>query len=546
MNKIIISKKEWIFVSIITFIVILFSLLPIIFAYATQGENEVFMGVPVHVIDANNHIHLALQVKEGSILTTNKFTEESIPALLFNPYHLLLGWTAAIFATNIVTVYIIWGIIFSLLFMFTLYWFISQFIEEKPIRLVSFILAAFASGLGFYWFIIKNITGYTFGSADLWITDLNNFQSIGQPHFALSLILLMLIFVFALRAFESKKTKDAVVAGILGLLLSLIHLFDIVTIAAVLFFWFIFRQIKLKKWSWTEFKNISIIGAITAPGVIYYAWVFLFNPAYAEWNALNQTMTPPIQRIISGFGLLFLFALIYIWIKRKEIFGNYELRKTRRIEIPFEHFLVVWVVVGFILIYLPINVQARFLLGLQIPLALLMGIALFNLLKVGQTSISKKNKHIEKKENTFFKYLVIAVILILSVPTSVYLTINHIHELHDPLVGRFNNVKYLSHNEIDALNWINENTDNEDVIFAPHKISNYIPAITGNKIYSGHWAQTIDFENKYAIVQSTYALNLMPDTNKLTNIDYIWHNIKTPEHRLIYSNSEVYIYEVEK
>ena len=69
------------------------------------------------------------------------------------------------------------------------------------------------------------------------------------------------------------------------------------------------------------------------------------------------------------------------------------------------------------------------------------------------------------------------------------------------------------------MKWIDENVDNSAVILAPHKISNFIPAATGNKIYSGHWAQTIDFAEKYKDVQKVYNEGMDPG---LLPIDYVW------------------------
>ena len=78
-------------------------------------------------------------------------------------------------------------------------------------------------------------------------------------------------------------------------------------------------------------------------------------------------------------------------------------------------------------------------------------------------------------------------------------------------------------------------------MFANHKLSNYIPRISGNRVYSGHWAQTIDFSKKNTLVNKSYAEELFPE---LFGVNYvIWYeniSVKEPAHH----NSGIFIYEV--
>ena len=512
-----ITKKEWTYVTLVAIIAVLLINIPLIVGKLTEGPNEVFTGIPVHVTDANSHLHLILQVKEGAILTTNKFTQEEVPALLFNPYHLVLGWTAFVFDADVVAIYNIFNIIFALGFFFILYYFISEFIKDKTTRLIALVISAFASGLAFWWSIVINITGYNFGSAEMWVTDMNVFTSLGIPHFVLSMSLLLLVFLFAYRSFEKKDIKNAVYAGLIGLLLTLIHIFDTVTFAVILTAYFVVRQIK-KKWNWKEFRSLAIIGAITLPGVIYYAWVFVFNPAYSEWNSLNQVLTPRLVGMISGFGIALFLSLVYIYLKRKQIFSK---------KLIVADFLVVWLVANFILIYIPSNVQVRFSLGMFIPMCML------------SAFVINENVVPYIKKNWLRTATVTLIILIMSA-TTFYIISVRLNNLHLNESSEYGNVKYLSKAEYETLEWIDDNIPNDAIIFAPHHISNYIPAITGNKIYSGHWAQTIDFSKKYALVNKAYNEGLFPE---FFGVDYvIWYE-EINEKEIIYYNQGIYIYE---
>lgn len=522
-----ISKKEWTYVSIITLIVILISLLPLVFGYTTQGPSEVFMGVPVHVTDANNHLNMALQAKEGNILLANYFTSEDVPGLIFNPYHLVLGWSAYIFNMDIIVSYIIWGIIFSVILFFTIYYFLSSFVSDKKTRFVAFLLIALSNGFAFWWFLVDKLTGYQFGSADFWITELNTFQSLGHPHFTLSLILLLLTLLFGIKALESKGIKYSIIAGIFGFVLSLVHLFDIITSTVVLVGWFLFRQLKAKSWNWIEFRNLAIIGLIMAPGVIYYAWVFIFNSAYAEWNSLNQTITPPLIRVISGFGLVFFLALIPIWVEKKKLWNE----KINNENMRAIFLLVIWGLLNFILIYFPMNVQRRFIFGLHIPLCILSAIA-----------IIKYVLPIIKNKKLQIPFLVI--ILLISFATTIMLTVTQINNLHSNQTDDFSNIKYLSSSENNILDWLDQNTINSDVILAPDRLSNFIPAVSGNRIYSGHWAQTINYDSKKEIVNKVYNEKIWND--KIDAKYIVWYDKKPIDTswKEVYSNGAMKIYEL--
>ena len=502
-----IDKKEMKIVVIISLIILLLSQLPLFFGYLTQGPNEVFMGIASHNVDMNNHLNWVLQAKEGHLLFTNDFTPEEVPALIFNPFHLIVGNTARLLHTPITPTYNAFGMLLILGFALTLYLFISHLIRDKRTRLLAYLLTLTSAGFGLWWKLSKLIFGKWVVSADLWVPEINTFQSFGQPHFTFAATLLILIFYFTMRSLDEDQMRYAFYAGGLSFLLATIHIFDTVTMAVVISGWFIYRQIAKKRWSWHEFTKIAIIGVMTLPAVAYYFWVFFLNPAYKDWNSLNQTVTPNILALISGFGLIIFFAAILLIKRRKDFF-----KKTTPII-----FLMVWSILNLILVYLPINVQRRFLLGLHIPLSILAAIALVEII------VPYMQQKLAWQKTTYY-----GIILLLCAATTIYLLITQIMGLHDPQTSEYSNVKYLSTNDYQALQWLDEHTNDSDIIVAPYYLSNYIPAVSGNKVYCGHWAQTINFTEKCEQVklfyegnnsfpQSYYFMN--PQTGEFTHVN---------------------------
>lgn len=471
------TKAEWRIVTIIALAITLLAHLPLIIGYATAGPDEHFMGMPVYVTDANNHLHLALQAKEGHLLFTNRYTAEDVPYLLFNPYHLVIGLSARLFHTSVIASYTFYSVAITLAFFYVLYWFISHFTDNKMTRVHALLIAGITSGLGAFWLAINALSGWQFGSADLWVTDLNNYMSFQHPHLIISIILLLAIFIKGKQAIEEDNTKAAVWAGLLGLLLGFIHLFDIITMAAILTVWATHHAIKSKRWNLKTIKPLAIIGSITLPSVIYNIWVFFFHDTYKEWNALNQTITPGVIYIISGLGIPLFLAVYAMATTKKKQQGKQQLS--------------LWLITTFILIYLPINVQRRFLLGITIPIAILAAIA-----------ITKIDKRYLKKP--WRVPAMIAIITLASI-TTIATFVGQVQGLHDNYTDDYTNVKYLSNDEYDALQWLEANTEDEAVIMAPLALSNHIPAVSGNKVYVGHWAQTINYEEKKAYATFFYS-----------------------------------------
>ena len=87
---------------------------------------------------------------------------------------------------------------------------------------------------------------------------------------------------------------------------------------------------------------------------------------------------------------------------------------------------------------------------------------------------------------------------------------------------------FLFRDDVEALNWLEENNLQTDVIFSARTLGQYIPALTGSKAFLSHWAQTVDFFEKTEMVNTffesqtddTYRMNLIREFG----IDYILYS----------------------
>jgi uncharacterized membrane protein len=115
---------------------------------------------------------------------------------------------------------------------------------------------------------------------------------------------------------------------------------------------------------------------------------------------------------------------------------------------------------------------------------------------------------------------------------------------------------YLSQDEIDALEWLKKNTD-EGAVLSSYSIGNYIPRFANNRVFIGHWAQTINYRQKRQELEQFFEGDdeFRRELLEKYNIKYVYFGENEralgsfdPETtnylRLIYKNKSVKIFEV--
>jgi uncharacterized membrane protein len=111
--------------------------------------------------------------------------------------------------------------------------------------------------------------------------------------------------------------------------------------------------------------------------------------------------------------------------------------------------------------------------------------------------------------------------------------------------------------EIEATAWLRENGEQSAVLIGDYQTANYIAAQTPIRVMLGHWAETVAFAEKEALVTQFYQASTSDtwrrDLIRLYHIRYVWHG---PRERLlgdfdpesadylqsVYSNSTITIF----
>jgi hypothetical protein len=325
-----------------------------------------------------------------------------------------------------------------------------------------FLLAGVGSGLG--WLAALS-TGYL--SGDFWIAEAYPFLSLyANPHFPLGMALLLWSCCLV---FEEEK-KRLVLLPVASLLLGLVQPFGLVVLAFALAGFILSGLPKIRPGDLFRFALAILPGGLI---LVYQLVAIRSDPALRLWDSQNLTPAPP------GFDLLISFSPALIFA----VFGVY--RAWRWNDQPAK-MLSVWLVMGVIAVYLPFNLQRRFLSALYIPIACL---AIPGIYFVAG----------KLKQGMWVWPLVVGISLL----TNVMLLVSAV-----PAVFRQDEILYLSKGEADAMLWLKENTPAETTILASPETGMYIPAWSGRHVVYGHPFESVQAQEAEKLTRGFFSGSL--------------------------------------
>ena len=210
--------------------------------------------------------------------------------------------------------------------------------------------------------------------------------------------------------------------------------------------------------------------------MFYYLWIAANDPAVAIWNAQNLTLSPPVWDLFISLTPALIFSAVGLWVFIKENVSNLvDLAQSK---------LVIWLVLGLILVYIPFGLQRRFLTGLFVPLAGL------SALGIERLSVSRPKSY----------RLWVIVFFILVIPTNLVVLMAGFHGANTQDANL-----YLSVDEARALDWIDENSDSEALVLSSPEMGIFIPAFTGRRVIYGHPFETVYAEREKEFVENLYS-----------------------------------------
>ncbi len=543
-----ISRSEWVMVLGVTLVMLVITAVPYLFAYTTAQPGLVFMDTLMNPEDSQTYFAKMLQGYDGKWLYTITFTPEPHDAAFVGVFYVWLGQLARALTASVTAVWHGSRVAAQVILCFVTFWFVAQFSLSRGHRWTAYLLALSASGLGWLLFLLGQLywldafpVDFKEPGAHLFFTLLT------YPHIILATALILLSVVFLARLAERPSWPLSVFTGFIHLALGIAYPFLLYLVALIAGLHYLALLWRERRILWLLGWQYAAAFLIPLPLYLYFAYTLRQNEAFHAWDVQAVTPSAPWPHYLVAFAPFLLFGGLYAWKRWQE-------QSSMLI-------LWLWVLAAGLLLYAPLNPQRRFIQGVHAPLSILAAagfvtVALPWLLHTRPLRRLLSNPRYTEIKMTRF---VTAVFLLVMALSNLYIwasvSASAVIQQPDPL--------FRPADEVAAVVWLraeNERTSGETaVVLGEYQTGNLVAARAGNQVVVGHWAETIDYDNKLAEATQFYDEQTGDDWRqallKKYGIKYVWHGPREqvlgtfqPETavylRPVYQNETITIYAV--
>jgi hypothetical protein len=312
---------------------------------------------------------------------------------------------------------------------------------------------------------------------DVWQPEAVTFPSLyTNGLFAVALVLMLGVVVCLLLA-ETHGWRWGVAAGVCGLLLGIVHSYDVIhlTLAWVGYLgvrWAVERRFP------KEAVGYGLLTAVVAaPSVAYMAWLYKSDPVFQS-RADTATWSHGFHQYLLGYGFLVPLAAYgaVLLLRRRDALPE---GAAWRAYLP-----IAWSVAGLVAAYLPFAFQRKMIMGEHFPLSLLAGLAVAELAtRFGQSE--------EGKPAGLARPWVLAAVMIAALaPSSLRYLVRDVKISRTGFTSTGIHPVYWPKGEIEAFQWMHDHTPASAVLMTFPFNGVMAPAYTGRTVYAGHWGET--------------------------------------------------------
>jgi hypothetical protein len=205
------------------------------------------------------------------------------------------------------------------------------------------------------------------------------------------------------------------------------------------------------------------------PFVLYVALVSTLQPLVSRHSARGEMKSPGLLDYLLGFGLPLLICAAGLTVKPGQWLKRYWQ-------------LVLWFLLCLGFAFLPFWFQRKLIFGAHIPLCILAAISLDLILT--RVSWLRSRNWASVSAAIFLTPLLIA--------TPVYQLLNASREVRRNAGGTY----YISNEMLEGLKFLEDHSRPNQIVFATYATSRLIPAFSGNTVLWGHWAMSVDLEER--------------------------------------------------
>ena len=527
--------------------------IPLLYWYQHAPEGMIFLGI--YQYDEFYYGAWSHEASEtpGFFFANPYDYDPNSPAVYYYLMFNLLGKIMSISGLSFIPLWHASRIILGSIMFLIIYKFLKYvFPDNEKKLLISFTLAAWSSGWSWILFVIfLAIYGFDFPNAyisyknisrlyDWWMPS--HFTLTLYPHWVFPFSLALLSLYYWLRGTNENEFKFILISAGFSLLTWGSHYFTALALTVIIFIHAILSALLNKKILWKEF--IPFVGAVLPP-IAYNAYIVskYESVAIVVHQFRRLVFIIPIYDYLFAWGLLLVLAVPggYLYLRKK---NNQSI------------FFVAWVIATFILLN---HYVITPLLGIDFPFqpahyADTFAFPLSVLSTEGFYFLYNKMISSKTVSQGFMRpkrvKQILVILFITTIPSNFVFLIDLYQE---PTYYAF-----IYREEIDAFMWLDENTDDSEVVLCLKKAGYVIPVFTGNKVLYGHDALTPFNDERDLITQKFFD----GDTSEIERVEIIqnyevkyiyygpWESSKgfDPENSVylqeVYTNERVIIFEV--
>lgn len=472
-----ISRHEWRPVILVALGIALLTLVPYLLGYLLAESPYHFLGMVFNIKDYHTYLAKMWLGYRGDWLYTSTFTTQEHPAAFVYPFYILLGHVARWLGLSLPLAYQLARLGSGLALLLMVYRFAAAFLPY-PTRWYAYLLTVTASGLGWLSLFWPMPWSGEKGPIDQWVPESNVFFSIYTfPHFAVAFLCILGFFLNVLPVVENETGgagRGRVIRAIIyGVTLGFIHPYMVLPLGLVPAFYLLWRTVRARQFVWRPWLTLIGIGLVLVPVAGYSLAVFVVVPHYRAWLAQGVMLSPPVVGYLLGYGLLWGLAA---W-------GAWRMRSYPRLP-----FLLIWIVVTFILAYLPLNTQRRFIEGVQVALGLLAGAGLHLGLLPWLSGRLQGFKARYPQRVLGVRWLGLTGIVLFLSLSNFFVILSH-----SLVVTVRDSFLYYQDDDAAALRWLLAQEKWDAPVLSADETGNLLGGQIGQRVVLGHWAETIDY-----------------------------------------------------
>ena len=476
-----VSKSEWRWVSFWSGILIIITFIPYIWASLSVSEGWHFFGILAIPQDGASYLSKIREGYNGAWMTELRYTPEAHNTNGIFVFYTFLGHIARIFGFSDLVIFHLARMATSYVMFSALYQLGANTWRRIRPRRLFFWLVIIGSGFGWLAVTIR----HDVISPDIYAPEAFPFYAaFSTPHYALSIAMLALIATRYLDVFRHgfdalPTTQNGGLSIILyTIVLALIEPTVLSAIGTAIFIFMIWIGWRNRAMPWFELRWYAMVFLPAFPVLLYYVLVFSNDPILEEYNTQLSNITPNILVLLIGYGTVIILALPSIY------------RSARHFRRDGDQFMLIWLFVNLILLYLPVNVQRRLLIGLTIPLAY------FAIRAIEDYWLDR----IPERYHLMSIILLFVVIL----PSNVLAIVLPVYGVANSTESGVQVGTIIEEPYTEVYVWLAENGNVDEVVLASPQTSLWIPVESDLRVVYGHQLETVPVNKRRTQVEDFY------------------------------------------